>query len=142
MPVRHIKKVVGRAREFRDLRLVGIAIVAIAVIAIVLWLAQAPAAPAAVTPTPTPLAATPTPVVTVEVATPTPTAATPTVYAPTPGGQVTELPHCTDGTPEGQCNAISYMYCAQAPMRLVVDCTKCGCPAGLTCNAETKTCRS
>ncbi|MCX6767871.1 MAG: hypothetical protein NTY90_04050 [Candidatus Micrarchaeota archaeon] len=141
MPVKHIKKAVGKVSKGMDMRLVGLVIVVIAVIAIALWLMQAQPAPVA--PTPTPVLGTPTPEATVEVATPTP-AGTPTpVYTTVvPGGQVTEKPHCTDGTAEGECNAISYMYCAQAPMRLNVDCTKCGCPSDMTCNAESKACRS
>ena len=145
MPVKHIKKMVGTVQAkipaTKDMRLVGIAVVVIVIIAIALMMMQAPAP--AVAATPTPVAATPTPEATVA-ATPTPVAGTPapSVYVQPPGGQVTEKPHCTDGTPEGQCNAVSYMYCRQAPVGLTVDCTKCGCPSGMTCNSESKTCRS
>jgi len=123
------------------MRLVGIAVVVVVIIAaIILMMSGSSPQPVA---TPTPVVYTPTPAATI-MATPTPEASTPspTTYVPSVGGQVTEKPHCTDGTPEGQCNSVSYMYCRQAPVGLSVDCTKCGCPSGMTCNSDSKTCRS
>jgi len=144
MPVKHIKKAVGKVTQAMDMRLVGIAVVIIAVIVVALWLSQSATAPTTV-PTPTPVVSTPTPVPTVVVSTPTPVAETPTpnVYTPVEvGGQVTEKPHCTDGTAEGECNPISFTYCRQAPVGLETNCAKCGCPSGMTCDTSVNACKS